>query len=84
MSKPAKQTGRCLSVAMVVSEYFPGRSDRWVKDKAKAGEFGEVFRDNGGWLIPEAGLQAYLSRHRVTTQAQGSGQHNNLVQFAMR
>lgn len=74
--------GRCLSVKMVRAEFFPGRSERWVKDKAKAGQFGEVFRDDAGWLIPEAGVVGYLARHRVTQTAETNPeQHNNLVQF---
>jgi len=47
---------------------FGGRSSRWVTRHIKAGDFGEVIRDAGGWLIPEAGIQGYLARHRISRE----------------
>jgi len=53
------------SVADVKRLFFPSRSDRWIKDRAKRGAFGTVLRDAGGWMIPESGLRAYLDNHAV-------------------
>lgn len=41
------------------------RCEKWVIQRAKAGDFGPVFRDDGGWLIPAAGVNEYLRRHQV-------------------
>lgn len=42
---------------------FLGRSAEWVSDRARAGDFGRVVRDDGGWLIPASGVQRYLDAH---------------------
>lgn len=58
--------GPLLSVQEVRGEFFPGRSERWIKDQAKAGAFGlNIARDGKGWLIPKQGVLEYCERHRV-------------------
>lgn len=37
-----------------------GRSVEWVTQRAKAGAFGPVSVDGGGYLIPASGVQRYL------------------------
>lgn len=63
---------RFLSVQEIRARVFPSRSERWIKDKAKAGEFGDIVRDGKGWLIAESGLVAWLNRHRVQTTSSES------------
>ena len=38
-----------------------GRSKRFVAAQAKAGAFGRVFFDSGGWMIPASGVREWLS-----------------------
>lgn len=86
MGDPKVQTfkpGRFFSVKLAREVYFPSRSERWIKDKAKAGAFGDCVRDGGGWLFSEAGVLAYLERNRVITTADFSQSATilNLKQF---
>jgi hypothetical protein len=46
--------------------FFPSRSIRWLTDQAKAGAFGQVVKDAGGWLLPESGILEYLRQRTVT------------------
>jgi len=63
---PLKATVQAYySVRDVRRIFFPSRSIRWITDRAKAGAFGPVVRDAGGWLIPEAGILAYLSERMI-------------------
>ena len=39
-----------------------GRSPEFVVKECKAGRFGMVYRDDGGWLIPASGIQSWLER----------------------
>lgn len=76
--------GRFLSIKMAREELFPSRSERWIVDKAKAGEFGDCVKDGGGWLVPEVGILDYLERNRVVTTAdfsQSSAGALNLQQY---
>lgn len=41
------------------------RTPEWVRGAAERGLFGEVFKDDGGWLIPASGVHAYLASHSV-------------------
>ena len=52
-----------------------GRSARWAKDKAKAGQFGPdvLYMGTGGWLIAAAGVAGYLEQFRVRVQGGNSG-----------
>lgn len=75
---------RFLSLREVKEQFFPSRSERWILNLAKAGGFGDVVRDSGGWLIPELGILEYLGQHRITAgaaPASGVGRAENLVQF---
>jgi len=77
------KTEPCYSLKDVKARFFPSRSTRWIKEKARAGEFGDVLRDSGGWLIPESGIAAYFERHRVWTGATiplRPDQRDNLIQ----
>lgn len=56
---------RLLSIREARQEIFPSRSERWIKEQIKAGKFGDVIRDAGGWLIPQSGILVYLERNRV-------------------
>lgn len=40
-----------------------GRCDEWVVRRIKAGDFGPVSRDDGGWLIPASSVNRYLAKH---------------------
>lgn len=42
------------------------RCPDYVCAQAKAGAFGPVMRDDGGWLIPASGVQAWLARRVFT------------------
>lgn len=55
-------SARLFGVRDVIGSFFPGRSARWVKERAKAGDFGKVWLDGGGYLISEAGIASYLNR----------------------
>lgn len=46
-----------------VGKLCGGRGSVWAIRKARAGEFGRVVCDSGGWLIPESGVNSYLSRN---------------------
>lgn len=50
-------------VRIVAGLFF--RGENWVIERCKAGDFGQVYRDGGGWMIPASGLNAYLRRHAV-------------------
>jgi hypothetical protein len=64
----------------VVSRFFPGRSARWVKEKAKLGEFGKVWLDGGGYLIGEGGVMDYLRRNELNLDRPiPRGRRENLV-----
>lgn len=39
-----------------------GRTPEHVVKECKAGRFGVVYRDDGGWLIPASGIQSWLER----------------------
>ncbi len=39
-----------------------GRCPEFVVKECKAGRFGRVYRDDGGWLIPASGIQEWLER----------------------
>ena len=39
-----------------------GRSPEFIVKECKAGRFGRVFRDNGGWLIPASGIEEWLAQ----------------------
>jgi hypothetical protein len=57
--------------AAVVAERLH-RCTKWVIQRAKDGDFGAVFRDDGGWLIPASGVNSYLAKHKVITKAEGT------------
>lgn len=57
LASSVEQLYKASEVALLVS-----RSERHVVDQAKAGQFGVVYRDDGGWLIPASGVQAWLGR----------------------
>lgn len=38
------------------------RTPEYVVKECKAGRFGRVYRDDGGWLIPASGIQQWLER----------------------
>jgi len=44
-----------------------GRCAEYVVKLAKAGQFGPVARDEGGWIIPASGVQSWLSSRTVST-----------------
>lgn len=72
------------SVETARRQFFPGRSERWVRQRCRAGDFGDLVRDGGGWLIPERGILHYLERRRVrvgTPPAARCEQVSNLIQF---
>lgn len=48
---------KATSVAEKVS-----RSPEFIVKECKAGRFGRVYRDDGGWLIPASGVQSWLER----------------------
>ena len=39
-----------------------GRCPEYIAREAKSGRLGVVYRDDGGWIIPASGLQAWLDR----------------------
>ncbi len=39
-----------------------GRTPEYVSQQIRKGEFGAVFRDEGGWIIPASRVQAWLER----------------------
>ena len=45
------------------------RTPEHVVAEAKLGRFGVVYRDAGGWLIPESGAQAWLDRRQYVPAA---------------
>lgn len=69
MSKPdpfgANPTAEKFYSVSQVAAMFPGRGRRWVIDRVKAGQFGTVLKDDGGWLIPLSGLRAFVSARAV-------------------
>lgn len=74
------------SVDSVRRLFFPSRSTRWIRERIKSGDLGEVVRDGGGWLIPESGVLSYLERHRLSVLklVRRPDQRNNLLQFQTR
>jgi hypothetical protein len=40
------------------------RSPEYVVREFKAGRFGPVYRDDGGWLVPASGIESWLERRR--------------------
>lgn len=64
LSCSLEQHFKASEVALLVS-----RSLEHVVQQAKAGEFGQVMRDAGGWLIPASGVQAWLDRRAVKMEA---------------
>jgi hypothetical protein len=46
----ATQTGQLVS-----------RSPEHIVKECKAGRFGRVYRDDGGWLVPASGIQSWLA-----------------------
>lgn len=76
---------RHFSVKEAQAGVFPSRSVQWIIRQVKAGAFGPVAADGGGWLIPESGLVAYLERHRVMPGADAppGATSRNLVQFRL-
>ena len=64
------------TVADIRRLFFVSKSDRWVKDKIKAGAFGPtVLRDAGGWMVPISGVVHYLDQHEV--KVDGELEHGN-------
>jgi len=57
LASSVEQLYKASEVAVLVS-----RSPEHVVKEAKAGKFGAVFFDAGGWLIPASGVQAWLDR----------------------
>jgi len=45
-----------------------GRSPRHVADECKRGNFGRVFFDAGGWMIPASGVEAWLQAREYQRQ----------------
>lgn len=43
-----------------------GRCPEHVVSQVKAGQFGPVFRDAGGWIIPASGVQRWLASRLVS------------------
>ena len=52
-----------------------GRSARWAKDRAKAGQFGPdvLYMGTGGWLISSVGVVGYLEQFRVRVEGMRDG-----------
>lgn len=73
----------CYSVGEVRRLFFPSRSERWIKDTFRTGEFGRVLRDGKGWMISAEAVAAYQERHAVgaVVVALRPGQLGNLKQF---
>jgi hypothetical protein len=57
LASSVEQLYKASEVALLVS-----RSPEHVVKEAKAGRFGAVFFDAGGWLIPASGVQAWLDQ----------------------
>ena len=75
---------RFHSVREVRRLFYPSRSERWIKDTFRTGEFGAVLRDSSGWMISEVALAEYQRRHLVgalEVQDLPAGRRQNLVQF---
>ena len=74
---------RLFGVKAVVAGFFPGRSARWVKERVKAGDFGKVWLDGGGYLVSEAGIAEYLKRFELNLDRPiPRGRRENLTQNA--
>jgi hypothetical protein len=43
-----------------------GRCPEYVSAGARRGEFGRVFRDARGWIIPASGVRAWLAAREVS------------------
>lgn len=54
-----------LNVVQVREKFFPGKCERWIVSKLKAGEFGTVAKAEREWLIPVSGVLAFLERRKV-------------------
>lgn len=83
MTQPAFKPEPFFSIAQVREQFFPGRSERWVRERVRTRDFGDVVRDGGGWLVPQSGVLAYLEKRRVSIVRLVSRpeQKSNLVQF---
>lgn len=57
LASSVEQLYKASEVALLVS-----RSPEYVVKEAKRGGFGVAYRDDGGWLIPASGVQAWLGR----------------------
>jgi hypothetical protein len=56
LAQSVEQHYNARQVADLVS-----RHPDYIAAQAKAGKFGPVMRDDGGWLIPASGVQAWLA-----------------------
>lgn len=61
LATSVEQLYKASQVAGLVS-----RSCEHVVKECKAGRFGTVYRDDGGWLIPASGVQAWLDRKQYS------------------
>lgn len=57
LASSVEQLYKASAVARLVS-----RTPEHVAKEAREGQFGVVFFDAGGWLIPASGVQAWLDR----------------------
>ena len=46
------------------------RGDDYVCRLARSGKFGPVMRDDGGWIIPASGVQAWLASVTVASSSE--------------
>jgi hypothetical protein len=56
LASAVEQHYNAAQTALLIS-----RCPKYVGAQAKAGRFGPVMRDDGGWLIPASGIQRWLS-----------------------
>lgn len=53
-----------LTTREVTKQYFPGYTERYIRELVRRGEFGKkLVRLGKGWLIPVSAIKAYFARH---------------------
>jgi len=57
LASSVEQHYKASQVAALVS-----RTPEHVVKECKDGRFGTVYRDDGGWIVPASGVQAWLNR----------------------
>lgn len=56
LTSGVEQHFKAVETAALIS-----RTPEFVVKQCKAGRFGPVYRDDGGWLVPASGVQSWLA-----------------------